>query len=185
MAAIAGGATVVQLREKELSTSEFLSTAARTLLVVRAAAVPLIINDRVDVALASDADGVHLGPDDLPLAAARGLLGPHKIIGFSAGTETEAVEAERGGADYLGVGSVFGTASKADAGEPIGLETLRRIVRAVGIPVVAIGGVTHANAAQAIKSGAAGVAVIAAVLADSDITAATRRLAEVVRTARR
>lgn len=184
-AAVAGGATAVQLREKELTTRELVAIAARTLALTRAAGVPLIIDDRVDIALATDADGVHLGPDDLSVADARRLLGPRKIVGASAGTEAEAAAAERDGADYLGVGSVFGTASKADAGKPIGIDTMRRIVRAVRIPIVAIGGITHANAAEAIGAGAAGVAVISAVVADPDITAATRRLVEVVRGARR
>ncbi len=183
-AAVAGGATVVQLRDKELTTRQLADAAARMLAVLRPAGVPLVINDRADVALAVDADGVHVGPDDLPVEVARRILGPSRLVGASAGTVEEAVQAERQGADYLGVGSVFETSSKSDAGPPIGVEGLRRIVQAVRLPVVAIGGITHANAAQVIRAGAAGVAVISAVVAASDIAAATRSLVEVVRAAR-
>ncbi len=184
-AAIAGGATVVQLREKTLATRQFLEAAVRTREVTRRAGVPLIINDRVDVALAVDADGVHAGPDDMPVGVARRLLGPDRIIGASAGTVAEAVEAERDGADYLGVGSVFATPSKADAGAPIGTRTVQAIVRAVRIPVVGIGGITPDNAAAVIDAGAAGVAVISAVANADDISAAVRHLVEVVRAAQR
>lgn len=183
-AAVAGGATVVQLRDKELTTRQLADAAARMLAVLRPAGVPLVINDRVDVVLAVDADGVHVGPDDLPVEVARRILGPSRLVGASAGTVEEAVQAQTQGADYLGVGSVFETSSKADAGPPIGVEGLRRIVQAVRLPVVAIGGITHANAAQAIRAGAAGVAVISAVVTASDIAAATRSLLEVVRAAR-
>ena len=182
-AAIAGGATVVQLHEKTLTTGQFVTAAERTLQIARRAGVPLVINDRVDVALAVDADGVHVGPDDLPVAVTRRLLGPHKIVGASAGTVQEAVTAERDGADYVGVGSVFATSSKADAGEPIGIAALREIVRAVHVPVVGIGGIGPGNAAAVIAAGAAGVAVISAAVGADDITAATRRLAEVARAA--
>lgn len=184
-AAIAGGATIVQLREKVLTTRQFVEVAERAREIARRAGVPLIINDRVDVALAVDADGVHVGPDDLPVALARRLLGPHKIVGASVGTIEEAVAAERDGADYLGVGSVFATASKADAGEPIGIAGLREIARAVHLPVVGIGGIDPSNASEVIAAGAAGVAVISAVLGAEDVTAAARRLMEVVRAAQR
>ncbi len=184
-AAIAGGATVVQLREKTLATRQFLEVAVRTRDATRRAGLPLIINDRVDVALAVDADGVHVGPDDMPVGVARRLLGPDRIIGASAGTVAEAVEAERDGADYLGVGSVFATPSKADAGAPIGTRTVQAIVRAVRIPVVGIGGITPDNAAAVIDAGAAGVAVISAVANADDISAAVRHLVEVVRAAQR
>lgn len=184
-AAIAGGATVVQLREKTLSTRQFLEVAVRTHDATRRAGIPLIINDRVDVALAVDADGVHVGPDDMPVSVARRLLGPDRIIGASAGTVAEAVEAERDGADYLGVGSVFATPSKADAGAPIGTRTVQAIVQAVRIPVVGIGGITPDNAAAVINAGAVGVAVISAVANADDIRAAVRHLVEVVRAAQR
>lgn len=184
-AAIAGGATIVQLREKTLTTRQFVEAAERAREIARRAGVPLIINDRVDVALAVDADGVHVGPDDLPVALARRLLGPHKIVGASAGTIEEAVAAERDGADYLGVGSVFATPSKADAGEPIGIARLREIARAVHLPVVGIGGIGPDNASEVIAAGAAGAAAVSAVVGAEDVAAATRQLVEVVRAAQR
>jgi len=184
-AAIAGGATIIQLREKALTAREFVEAAGRACEVARRAGVPLIINDRVDVALAVDADGVHVGPDDLPVAVARRLLGPRKIVGASVGTIEEAVAAERDGADYLGVGSVFATPSKADAGEPIGIAGLREIARAVHIRVVGIGGIDPGNAPDVIAAGATGVAVISAAVGSEDVTAATRALVEVVRAAQR
>ncbi len=184
-AAIAGGATVLQLREKMATTSQLLDMAKQTLNITRRAGVPLIINDRVDIALAVDAEGVHVGPDDLPVVVARRLLGPNRIVGASAGTEAEARAAEQDGADYLGVGSVFGTSSKPDAGSPIGVEALRRIAQAVRIPILAIGGITHANAPEAIRAGAVGVAVISAIMAGQNIQEATSRLVDVIRAARR
>lgn len=184
-AAVAGGATIVQLREKTLTTRQFVETAERAREIARQAGVPLIINDRVDVALAVDADGVHVGPDDLPVALARRLLGPHKIVGASAGTVEEAAAAEGDGADYLGVGSVFATPLKADAGQPIGIAGLREIARVVHVPVVGIGGIDPENASEVITAGAAGVAVISAAVGAEDVAAATRRLTEVVRAAQR
>lgn len=184
-AAIAGGATVLQLREKAATSRQILEMARRTLTVARRGGVPLIINDRVDIALAVDADGVHVGPDDVPVIEARRLLGSTRIVGASAGTVEEAQAAQQDGADYLGVGSVFGTSSKADAGSPIGLEALRRIAQAVRIPVVAIGGVTAANAAEAIRAGAAGVAIMSAIIAHQDIRESTRRIVDVIHAARR
>ncbi len=136
-AAIQGGATVVQLREKEASTREMIRLGQSLHELTQRAGVPLIVNDRVDVALAIDAEGVHLGVDDMPVSIARRLLGPHRLIGFSPSTIGEAHQAEREGADYLGVGDVYGTPSKPDAGPPIGIEGLSRFVQTVSIPVVA------------------------------------------------
>lgn len=184
-AAIRGGATMIQLREKTLSVRGTVALARRLQEITRPAGVPLIINDRADVALAIDADGVHVGQDDLPVADARRLLGPDRIVGVSAGTIAEAVAAEADGADYVGVGSIFPTGSKSDAGEAIGPEGLAQVRAAVHIPVVAIGGITAANAAEAIQAGAAGVAVISAVVGADDVREAARRLAEVVRAARK
>jgi thiamine-phosphate pyrophosphorylase len=183
-AAIRGGATVVQLREKTTTTREMveLGTALHELTV--ATGIPLIVNDRVDVALAIDAEGVHLGMDDMPVALARQILGPECIIGASPDTSEGARQAERDGADYLGVGDVYGTPTKGDAGQPIGLEGLVRVVRAVSIPVVAIGGIRPENAGAAIEAGAAGVAVISAVLGAADPAAAAERLRAAVRAAR-
>jgi thiamine-phosphate pyrophosphorylase len=183
--AIRGGATMVQLREKTWTTRDLVEAGRRLLAITRPTDVPLIINDRVDVALAIDADGVHVGQDDLPVPEARRLLGPDKIVGTSAGTVEEARQAEVDGADYIGVGSIFATSSKADAGDAIGPEALRRIREAVHIPIVAIGGITAANAAAAIAAGAHGVAVIAAVVGADDIAAAAGLMSEAVRAARR
>lgn len=182
--AIAGGATAVQLREKAASTREMVELALALRRVTREAGVALIIDDRVDVALAVDADGVHVGQDDMPAALARRLIGPERILGVTAGTEEEARRAEADGADYLGCTAVFPTATKPDHREPLGLEGLERLVRAVRIPVVAIGGIHAANAADVVARGAAGVAVVSAVMAADDVRAAARQLREAVERAR-
>lgn len=179
-AALAGGATFLQLRDKRATARELVVWARRLRELAREAGVPLVVNDRVDVALAAEADGVHVGEDDLPVPDARRLMGPRGVVGASAGTVEEAVRAERDGADYLGVGPVFPTATKADAGEAIGLEGLRRVVRAVRIPVVAIGGITADNAAEVVRAGAAGVAVVSAVAGADDMVEAARRLRQCV-----
>ncbi len=184
-AATAGGATVLQLRDKRGPTGRTVELGREILAIARAAAVPLIVNDRVDVALAIEADGVHVGQEDLPAAPARNLIGPKHLLGISAGSVQEARRAEAEGADYLGVGDVFGTPSKADAGAPIGVEALAEIASAVSIPVVAIGGVSVHNAAEAIRAGAAGVAVISAVAGAEDPAQAARRLLRIVEGARR
>jgi thiamine-phosphate pyrophosphorylase len=180
-AAVRGGATVVQLRDKGASTRQMIDLGRALLQVTRPAGVPLIVNDRADVALAIDAEGVHVGQDDMPAPLARQIIGPGRILGVSAGTVDEARRAVRDGADYLGVGDVYGTPTKADAGVPIGVDGLAEIVRAVAIPVVAIGGITHDNAPAAIEAGAAGVAVISAVFGSADPEAAARRLVAIVR----
>ncbi|MDR7600306.1 MAG: thiamine phosphate synthase [Armatimonadota bacterium] len=179
-AALVGGATVVQLRDKQASGRELVQWARQLRALTRRARATFVVNDRVDVALAAEADGAHVGEDDLPVADARRLLGPDRVVGASAGTVEEALRAEADGADYLGVGPVFPTATKPDAGGAIGPEGLRRIVEAVRIPVVGIGGITLDNAAEVIRAGAAGVAVISAVAAADDMVEATRRLREVV-----
>lgn len=183
-AALRGGATAIQLREKHLSTRQLVELASALLPVVRHYGVPFIVNDRVDVALAVDADGVHLGTDDMPVELARRLLGPQRIIGASVESPEEALQAERAGADYLGVGPIFATTTKPDAGEPKGPELLAAVRRVTRLPIVAISGVTAQNAPLAIRAGADGVAVISAVMAAPDVEAATRRLAEAVRLAR-
>ncbi|MBI4333293.1 MAG: thiamine phosphate synthase [Chloroflexi bacterium] len=183
-AVIRGGATVVQLREKKATTREILGMGELAKGLCRQAGIPLIINDRLDIAMALDADGVHLGPDDMPVGLARKLWRKGKIIGASAGTVEEALQARKDGADYLGVGAVYATSTKSDAGEPIGPEALARIKKASGMPVVGIGGVTPENTAPVIKAGADGVAVISAVLGAPDIAAAVRSLKEVVSWAR-
>jgi thiamine-phosphate pyrophosphorylase len=156
----------------------------RVAALCRRAGVVFIVNDRAHLAVDCGADGVHVGPDDLPVSAARQIVGPRKIVGASAGTIEEAQRAQFDGADYLGVGSVYATTSKSDAGEAIGLDRLVEIVRAVQIPVVGIGGITPETAAAVIRAGAAGVAVIAAVVGQPDIAAASRRLRERIDAAR-
>jgi thiamine-phosphate pyrophosphorylase len=178
--AIQGGATCLQLRMKHASTREFIEAAYMLAQLCKAADVPLVINDRADVAWVAGVDGVHVGQEDMPAADARRLLGDQAIVGVSAATPSEATAAAQAGAEYLGVGDVFGTATKAEAGAPIGLEGLARVVQAVSVPVVAIGGVNHDNAARAIAAGAAGVAVISAVVSAADVADAARRLRRVV-----
>jgi thiamine-phosphate pyrophosphorylase len=175
-AAVAGGATLVQLREKEASTREMLDLGRAMLDITRAANVPLIVNDRIDVALALDADGVHVGQDDMPADVARRLIGPDRILGVSAETVEQAQAAEDSGADYLGVGTVFATPSKADAGAPIGLDGMRAIAQVSSVPLLAIGGITADNAADIRKAGAHGVAVISAIISAPDPQDAARAL---------
>ncbi|MDR5709521.1 MAG: thiamine phosphate synthase [Armatimonadota bacterium] len=179
-AALQGGATVLQFREKRATTRALYETARRLQELCRACGVPFIVNDRLDIALAVDADGVHLGSEDLPVAVARRILGPHRIVGASAGSVEEALRAEEEGASYLGVGSVYVTGTKPDAGAPIGPDGLVKIVRAVRIPVVGIGGITLDRVPEVIQAGAAGVAVISAVAAAADMVEATRALRRAV-----
>ena len=167
-AAVQGGVTLVQLREKDAVTGEFVAVALKLKALLDQYSVPLLINDRIDVALACDAQGVHLGQDDMPLALARRILGPDRIIGISAGTVTEALAAQAGGADYLGVGAVYATPTKTDAGAPLGPEGLKAITSAVDIPVVAIGGMKAHNAALMRRNGADGVAVVSGIMAAAD-----------------
>jgi thiamine-phosphate pyrophosphorylase len=178
--AIAGGAEVIQFREKRGSTRALIDTARALARVCRKGAVRLIVNDRLDVAIASDAGGVHLGLDDFPLGLARDLLGPDRVIGATAGTVEQAVAAMWAGADYVGVGPIYATSSKAEAGAPIGLNGLREVVRAVEIPVIAVGGITAERIAEVLATGAHGVAVIEAVVLDPDPTRATRALREAI-----
>ncbi|GJQ10582.1 hypothetical protein GpartN1_g2373.t1 [Galdieria partita] len=176
-AALMGGVTILQYRDKQNTTRDMVRIGTELLEMARSFQVPLLVNDRVDIALAIDADGVHMGQDDMPLVMTRRLLGKEKIIGVSVGSEEEAVIAQRQGADYIGVGSIFSTFSKADAGEPIGLEALKRIASAVStLPVIAIGGINEHNASQCIQNGAKGVAVISAILSSNDPQQAARNL---------
>jgi thiamine-phosphate pyrophosphorylase len=173
--AILGGATVVQLREKEISSKEYLELAQRVKEVTDRHGIPLIINDRIDIALAVDADGVHVGPEDLPVPIARALLGNGKIIGASAATVEEALSLQAQGADYLGVGAVFPTATKQGT-EKVSLEELRGIKSALHIPVVAIGGINAGNAGPVMETGVDGVAVVSAIMDQTDIRDAARKL---------
>ena len=160
-AACRGGAALVQLRAKNLPLREALQAAVQIRRITRAAKVLFIVNDRIDLALAARADGVHLGDEDIPVAMARRIMGRHAVIGVSASTVEEADAAQ--GASYLGVGAVFATSSKADAGAPIGLEQLHRMTQYSQLPVAAIGGIDAANIADVIKTGARMACVISAV----------------------
>ena len=174
-AALDGGVTCLQLREKEASAGEILALARTLLPLCRARRVPLLINDRVDIALAAGAGGVHLGQDDLPLPDARALLGPDRILGATAHTVEEALRAQAEGADYLGVGAMFPTGTKTDT-VPTSADTLKAICAAVSIPVVAIGGVNAQNLPTLAGTGIAGAAVVSAIFSQSDLTAAARTL---------
>jgi thiamine-phosphate pyrophosphorylase len=171
-----GGARVVQLREKQLAPREFYGEAEAALRVARARGVRLVVNDRADVALALGADGVHLGQDDMPPTAARSLLGAQAVIGLSTHNVAQAVAAARLPVDYIAIGPVFNTSSKANPDPVVGLEGVRLVREAVGrIPLVAIGGVTRANARSVLAAGADCVAVIGALLAPGDPAEITRR----------
>jgi len=177
-AALEAGADAVQLRAKDVGGREMyeLAVGLKELLGRRGSGTLFLVNDRVDVALAAGADGVHLGWDDLPPAQARLLLGEEKVLGVSASSTAEALAALEAGADYLGAGPVYPTGTKADAGEPIGLEGLREITGRVDIPVVAIGGITVDRVREVLEAGASGVAVISAVIGADDMYEAVLRL---------
>jgi len=175
-AALAGGARSVQLRDKEADAGLLLPAAREIAALCRAAGAVFVVNDRVDLALAAGADGVHLGQTDLPLPEARALLGPHRVIGVSVENAEQARAAEAAGADYLGVGPIYGTASKADAGEAVGLEHLTRLAAASRLPIIAIGGITADRLPEVRAAGAAGAAVIGAVAGAADPEAAVRDL---------
>jgi thiamine-phosphate pyrophosphorylase len=177
-AALEAGADAVQLRAKDVGGREMyeLAVGLKELLGRRGSGTLFLVNDRVDVALAAGADGVHLGWDDLPPARARLLLGEEKVLGVSASSTAEALAALEAGADYLGAGPVYPTGTKADAGEPIGLEGLREITGRVDIPVVAIGGITVDRVREVLEAGALGVAVISAVIGADDMYEAVLRL---------
>ena len=177
--ALRGGATFVQLREKELDKAHFLEEARALKALCAKYKVPFVINDDVDVALAVDADGVHVGQSDMAASLAREKLGPDKIIGVSCKTVRQAMLAKEQGADYLGVGAMFPTGTKTDATE-VSFQALKDVCQAVDIPVVAIGGISAANLEKLGGAGIAGVAVVSAIFAQPDIEAATRQLKEQV-----
>ena len=170
--ALKGGVSFVQLREKNLNTEAFLQEAIQIQSLCRTYGVPFVINDNIDIALAMNADGVHVGQKDMEVSKVRAKLGPGKLIGVSAQTVEQAVKAEKEGASYLGVGAVFATDSKLDAIE-VSHETLKEICKSVKIPVVAIGGINRENVMELSESGICGVAVISAIFAQSDIEKAT------------
>ena len=176
--ALEGGVTLVQYRAKTASSAEMYAEALQLKALCDSFNVPLIINDRLDIAMAVGAAGVHLGQDDLPCAAARKLLGEDYIIGVSAHNPAEAAEALQSGADYLGCGAVFGTATKADV-KKLGTEGLAAICKAKGLPVVGIGGVTADNYREVRAAGADGAAIVSGILAQPDISATVRAIAKV------
>lgn len=175
--AIKGGVTMVQLREKNLEDKEFILSAKRMKKVTDFYNIPLIINDNVSVALESEAAGVHIGQGDIPAELAREILGENKILGVSARTVEQAKKAEEDGADYLGVGAVFGTTTKKDA-TPLTLSLLYQINQSVHIPLVAIGGIQEKNICDLKGSGVSGIAVVSALFAKSDICKAAKSLIE-------
>ena len=173
--ALYGGATFVQLREKNLDREDFLAEAKEIQKLCKEYGVPFVVNDEVSIAKDIDADGVHVGQSDMEAMDVRKILGPDKILGVSAQTVEQAIIAEKHGADYLGVGAVFTTGSKDDA-DDVSHETLKAICEAVSIPVIAIGGITKDNVAELAGSGICGVAVISAIFGQKDIQKATEEL---------
>lgn len=178
--AVKGGCTVVQIREKDCSSLEFYETALRVKKITDEYKIPLIINDRVDIALAVNADGVHVGQDDLPAASVRRILGGDKVIGVSAGSVREAVKAREDGADYLGVGAMHATSTKTDA-DVTTVEELKKIREMVDLPIVAIGGMNKQTLPELKGTGVDGIAVVSAVIAADDIERAASELSEAVR----
>lgn len=172
------GVTFLQLREKNLDAESFLNLASEMKELARGYNVPFVINDNIDIAIKSDADGVHIGQDDMSVEEARKIIGEDKILGVSVGTVEEAILAEKLGADYLGVGAIFSTDTKKDAGD-VTFETLKNICESVNIPIVAIGGINKDNISSLKGSGIDGVAVISAILAKKDIPKATCELKDI------
>ena len=188
--AILGGVTLVQLREKAIASKEFYERALRIKAICHHYNVPLLINDRVDIALAVEADGVHIGQSDLPCRVVRQILGKDKIIGVSARTAQQAIQAQADGADYLGVGAMFATSTKQDA-KTVSVETLNDIRQSVTLPIVAIGGINHTTLPalqQALQSAEMstggvidGVAVVSAILGQKDVKLASEQLKEIIK----
>lgn len=171
---------MIQLRGKTLSGGELVRVGRLLRRLTREAGALLIVNDRIDVALAVGADGVHLGQDDLPAGDARRLIGARRLLGLSASTVDEAVRADAAGADYIGFGPVFATSSKEDARPPAGLDALAEAVKAVSVPIVAIGGIHADTVGAVLNTGAAGIAVIAAVVGAADVEEAARSLRRLI-----
>jgi thiamine-phosphate pyrophosphorylase len=183
--AVNGGAAIIQYRDKRgLSTQSMITEALSLKRVTDEAGIPLIINDRLDIALAIDASGIHLGQDDLPIPVARKYLGKEKIVGASVRTESEVETAIAEGADYLAVSGVFPTTTKLDVGLPLGVEMIKKFSTIASIPVVGIGGINVANAGAVIQCGASGIAVVSAVTSAVDPSAAVRSLKLAIQSAR-
>ena len=173
--AILGGCTMIQLREKELPSLEFYNQAVAVKQVTERYHIPLIINDRIDIAMAVQATGVHIGQHDLPAAAVRKVIGENMLLGVSASSIVEAIQAQQDGADYLGVGAMFPTGTKTDA-DSVSMEELQKIRAAVSLPIVVIGGINKGNAGRFKPMGIDGLAVVSAIIAQSDIKAAAAEL---------
>ena len=182
--AVQGGVSVVQIREKEMDAREFVALAQAVKAALAPHGVPLIINDRVDVALAVDAEGVHVGQDDTPAASVRDMIGPDKLLGLSVHTPDDIRRAEALPVDYLGVGPVFPTTTKLDAKPPLGLEGFAALRALTDLPLAAIGGVDIDNTSDVIRAGADGVAVVSAICSAGSPEQASRDLLAAVRTGR-
>jgi thiamine-phosphate diphosphorylase len=183
--AVKGGVSCVQLREKNCTTLEFIEQALLLKTFLTAQKIMLLINDRVDVAQAVAADGIHLGQKDMPISIAKKIVGDSMIIGISAENLDDAVRAEKEGADYIGVGPVYFTGTKTDTGAPLGLDELIRIRKTIKIPIVAIGGLNHTNAEAVIKCGVEGIAVVSAIVSAKDPEKAARELKNIITKAKR
>lgn len=179
-AAIRGGVKIIQYREKELSTKEIIKEAKEIKKLCKESNVKFIVNDRVDVALASEADGVHIGPDDMNLETARKILGPDKIIGVTASSIEDAKFFESLGADYVGLSPIFATGTKKDAGEPIGSEAVKKANEELRIPFVAIGGITQENLREVLEAGAKSVCMISAILNKDDVEGEVRKIRGII-----
>ena len=175
-AAVAGGVSCIQLREKSCGTRDFLNEALALQPLLKSRNLPLIINDRLDIALAIEADGVHLGQSDMPIGRARKTAGDSLIIGISAESVDDALRAEQQGADYIGISPVFSTPTKTDIAPPLGLEGVRQIRALVDIPLVGIGGIHSDNAESVIAAGADGIAVVSAIVSAADPAGAAKKL---------
>jgi len=182
--AIAGGVSIVQLRDPEAKTRALVEEARALVALLRPAKIPLIVNDRVDVALAADADGVHVGQKDMMVADVRRLIGRSRILGLSITSEADLDKADLDGIDYLGVGPIYASATKPDAAPPMAIGGLRAVAERSSLPIVAIGGLHAGNAEEAIAAGALGIAVVSAICAAPDALVAAAELAKVVATAR-
>ena len=183
-AGVKGGVTCVQLREKNCSTRKFIEEALYVKDYLKDNNIPLIINDRVDVALAVHADGVHLGQTDMPLTMAKNILKDSMIIGISVESLEDAIAAEKDGADYIGISPVFATPTKTDTALPLGLDGLKKISRAVSLPKVAIGGLNYKNTGKVILNGADGIAVVSAIVSADDPKKAAEELSYIINKAR-
>lgn len=179
--AVEGGVTMVQLREKDIDTRCFIDLALMLKQVLKPAGVPLIINDRVDVALAADVDGVHIGQSDMPYAMARRLLGPDRIIGLSVESFEQIEEANKMDVDYIGISPVFATSTKTDTAAPFGLEGLRKAVRMSAHPTVGIGGMNERTAYDVMRCGTDGIAVVSAIVSADEPKESAKRLRQIIR----